>query len=213
MSINCERDNIMKKISLIIGGVLFLVGCAQTATQSNTTTTTEKTTQTTTTTTTTQTTTKKETSSSTTVNENLDSFKFDDKSFEIRASRRWLKQEATNGEKLSLVGYRSRANVFFNVAKTNETTLKSVATNSFKEYATQYGISATLPQIPLKNAVHPTVKTIYDIKKDAEKKVLVLYTVHLNGTFINVACVISSDVFEEIREELDSMVNSLTVVK
>lgn len=204
----------MKKISLVIGGLLFLVGCTQTTRQDNTTTT-EKTSTTTQATIqkTTQTTTTKKSSSSSTVNENLDSFYFDDKSFHIRASRRWLKQEAISGEKLSLVGYRSRANVFFNVAKTSETTLANVATNSFKEYATQYGISATLPQIPLKNVAHPTIKTIYDMKKNSEKKVLVLYVVNVNNTYINVICVISSDIFEEIREELDNIVNSLASVK
>lgn len=210
MPINFERDTSMKKISLLFGGLLALVGCTQTTTPAHTTTT-EKTTQTTTTTT--QTTLKKESTESTTVNENLESFKFDDNSFEIRASRRWLKQESTDGATLSLVGYRSRANVFFHVAKTTETALENVAANSFKTYATQYGITTTLPQIPLKSAVHPTVKTIYDIKKNDEKHVLVLYTVNINGTFVNVVCDITPDIFEDIRAELDSMVNSLLVIK
>lgn len=214
MLINCERDDIMKKMSLVIGGMIFLVGCTQTTRQSTTTTTeaTIKTTQMTVQTTT-QTTTTNNSSSSSTINDNLEVFLFDNKSFGIRASRRWLKIEPANGENLSLVGYRSRVNVFFNVTKTSETTLENVATNSFKEYATQYGITATLPLIPLKNVGHPTIKTIYEIKRDSEKKVIVLYVVNVNNTYITVACVVSSDIFEEIREELNSIVNSLAMMK
>lgn len=200
----------MKKFNFAIGTLLFLVGCTQTTTQTNTTTI-QNTTETKTTTT--QTSTKKENSESSTVNENLDAFTFDNHAFEIRATRRWLKQEATNGNLLSLVGYRSRANVFFTIAKTTEATLETVATNSFKEYATQYKITATLPLLPLKNATHPTIKTIYEIKKNNEKKVLILYTVDINGVYINVSAIVSTDIFEEIRQELDTMINSLMATK
>lgn len=197
----------MKKNSLIISSLLFLVGCTQTTTQHNTSTvqTTEKTT-------TTQTT-KKESSESSTVNDNLEVVTFDNKAFEIRATRRWLKQESTNGNLLTLVGYRSRANIFFSMAKTTETSLETVATNSFKEYAKQYKINATLPLITLKNAVHPTIKSIYDMTKTSERQVLIVYTVDMKGSYINVVALVSSDVFEEIRQELDTMVNSLKANK
>lgn len=205
-----ERDTIMKKFNLTVGILFFLVGCTQANPQTSTTTVKSTTENTTTTQTTTS---KKENHETSTINENLDAFAFDNKTFEIRASRRWLKEESTNSNLLTLVGYRSRVNVFFSIAKTADTSLETVATNTFKESATQYGISTTLPLVPLKNATHPTVKTIYDIKKDNEKKVLVLYTVDIKGVYVNVTAIVSTEIFEEIRQELDTIVNSLTTIK
>lgn len=202
----------MKKLLFSCFGLL-LLGCQNNTSTQQTTKSQSETTQTTqeSTTTTTQLTTRQQTTQSetTSINTKLDVYKSEDEQFSVRAGNRWVSDKLSQAHTLELVGYRSRVTLFFKMANTTHTQLEDIAKESFANEAKETSIGQ-LPLLPLKNTPHPTIKSIYETTINKEKVVLTFYLVNYEGYYISVYGKVKADLFNDIREELDMIVKSIT---